>query len=104
ILYNCTMCAHHCSHFVFFYDTATSSIYTLSLHDALPILSVVLGIVLFIVAIPAALSESILADVILFNKNIFDATDYLVSNIMLPFGSLCIAIFIIHRVNKNFVK
>src|SRR5699024_2312222 len=66
--------------------------------------SVVLGIVLFIVAIPAALSESILADVILFNKNIFDATDYLVSNIMLPFGSLCIAIFIIHRVNKNFVK
>lgn len=66
--------------------------------------SVVLGIILFIVAIPAALSESALSSVLIFNKNIFDATDYLVSNMLLPFGSLCIAIFIIHRVNKNFVK
>src|SRR5699024_827289 len=47
--------------------------------------SVVLGIVLFIIAIPASLSVSILAYVILFNKNIFDSKDYLVSNIMLPF-------------------
>src|SRR2546425_8191652 len=28
---------HHCSRFFFFNDTATTEIYTLSLHDALPI-------------------------------------------------------------------
>src|SRR2546427_5591912 len=30
---------HYCSFFFFFNDTATTEIYTLSLHDALPILS-----------------------------------------------------------------
>lgn len=64
----------------------------------------VLGIVLFIVAIPAALSEGVLADVLIFGETIFDATDYLVSNIMLPVGSLFIALFIIHRVDKSLVK
>src|SRR5699024_9303231 len=64
----------------------------------------ILGIVLFIVAIPSALSSSTLAGVEIFNKSIFDATDYLVSNIMLPLGSLLIAIFIIHKVDKVLVK
>src|ERR1041384_8848222 len=31
------MCLHHCRFFFFFNDTATTEIYTLSLHDALPI-------------------------------------------------------------------
>lgn len=66
--------------------------------------SICLGIVLFLVSIPAALSESLLSDVIIFDKNIFDATDYLVSNLMLPLGSLLIALFIIHRFDKNIVK
>src|SRR5699024_182978 len=65
---------------------------------------VALGIILFIVAVPAPLSDSTFDDGILLYNIIFDATDYLVSNIMLSFGSLCIVIFIIHRVNKDFVK
>lgn len=64
----------------------------------------ILGVVLFIVAIPAALSSSALESVMIFDKSIFDATDYLVSNIMLPFGSLCIALFIIHKADKVFVQ
>lgn len=64
----------------------------------------ILGAVLFIVAIPAALSSSTMAGVEIFNKSIFDATDYLVSNILLPLGSLLIAIFIIHKADKTLVK
>src|SRR5699024_4496987 len=63
-----------------------------------------LGVILFIVAIPSALSSSSLASIEIFNKSIFDATDYLVSNILLPFGSLLIAIFIIHKADKVLVK
>jgi len=66
--------------------------------------TIVLGIILFIAAIPAALSESMLADVMVFGKNIFDATDFLVSNILLPLGSVLIALFIIHKMDKSLVK
>lgn len=62
-----------------------------------------LGIILFVVAIPAALSSSVLEGVEIFDLSIFDATDYLVSNILLPLGSLLIAIFVIHKVDKIFV-
>lgn len=68
------------------------------------LVSVMLGVVLFIAAIPSALSEGILSDVKIAQKSIFDATDFLVSNIMLPLGCLLIAIFIIHRVDKSFVR
>lgn len=63
-----------------------------------------LGIILFIAAIPAALSSSTLSGISIYGKSIFDATDFLVSNIMLPLGSLLIAIFIIHKVDKSLVK
>src|SRR5699024_9795084 len=62
-----------------------------------------LGIILFVVAIPAALSSSVLESVEIFDLSIFDATDYLVSNILLPLGSLLIAIFVIHKEVKIFV-
>ena len=62
------------------------------------------GLVVFIAAIPAALSSSSLAAFTIFNKNIFDGTDYLVSNLLLPFGSFLIALFIIHRMDKILVK
>ena len=62
------------------------------------------GLVIIIAAIPAALSSSSLAEFTIFGKSVFDATDYLVSNIMLPFGSLLIALFIIHRMDKALVK
>jgi len=67
-------------------------------------ISIILGVILFFVSIPAALSESLLSDVSIAHKSIFDATDYLVSNLMLPLGSLLIALFIIHRVDKSFVE
>lgn len=62
------------------------------------------GAIVFIAAIPSALTESVLSDVTIFGLSIFDATDYLVSNILLPLGGLLIALFIIHRVEKAFVK
>src|SRR5699024_2613298 len=64
----------------------------------------VVGLILFFVAFPSALSSSTLAGVDIFGKSIFDATDYLVSNIMLPLGSLLIALFIIHKADKALVK
>ncbi len=67
-------------------------------------LTLLLGIVVFIAAIPAALSSSTLADVSFFGKTIFDATDFLVSNLMLPLGNLLIAFFIAHIADKEFVK
>ena len=59
---------------------------------------------MFIAAIPAALSSSLLADFKWFDRTVFDLTDYLVSNIMLPLGNLFIAIFIIYRMNRAIVK
>src|SRR5699024_2102822 len=66
--------------------------------------TMMLGAVLFIVAIPAALSDSLLSDVSIAGKSIFDATDYLVSNIILPLGSLLIALFIAYKMDKTLVK
>ncbi|MDA3130223.1 sodium-dependent transporter [Aliibacillus thermotolerans] len=62
------------------------------------------GIIIFIAAIPSTLSSGVLAGVEVFEKNIFDATDYLVSNIMLPVGSLLIALFIVHKMDKKLVE
>ncbi|MFJ8260922.1 sodium-dependent transporter [Rummeliibacillus sp. NPDC094406] len=62
-----------------------------------------IGVVVFIASIPAALSSSTLSDFTIFKKSIFDATDYLVSNILLPLGNLLIAIFIIHKIDKKLV-
>lgn len=51
------------------------------------------GILIFIAGIPAALSSGILADFTPFGKTMFDLSDYLVSNILMPLGALLIAIF-----------
>ncbi|WP_100401426.1 sodium-dependent transporter [Bacillus sp. FJAT-42315] len=64
----------------------------------------VAGITVFIAGIPAALSSSLPADVKIFDKTVFDATDYLVSNIMLPLGNLLIALFIAWKMNQQLVK
>lgn len=63
-----------------------------------------IGLVIFAAAIPSALASSSLAGVEIFNLSIFDATDYLVSNLMLPIGSFLIAIFIIHKMDQTLVK
>ena len=62
------------------------------------------GLVVFIAGIPAALSSSYLAEYKWFDRTIFDLTDYLVSNIMLPLGNLFIAFFIIYKMNQTIVK
>lgn len=54
----------------------------------------VLGFLIFLVGTPSALSFGLLGDVQIFGKSIFDAADYLVSNILLPLGALLIAIFV----------
>ncbi len=63
------------------------------------------GIFVFLIGIPAALSNGILADVKpLFNKTIFDLSDYFVSNIALPTGCLLIALFVGLRIPKAVLK
>ena len=66
--------------------------------------AVILGVVVFVAALPALLSFSTLSDISIFGRSIFDATDFLVSNLLLPIGNLLIAIFIIHIMNKERVK
>lgn len=68
-----------------------------------PKVAFISGIIVFIAAIPAALSSGVLEHVQLFDKTIFDLTDYLVSNIMLPIGCFFIAIFITYRMDKKLV-
>src|SRR5699024_6848782 len=46
----------------------------------------IIGAIVFIAAFPSALTESVLSDVSIFGLTIFDATDFLVSNILLPLG------------------
>ena len=62
------------------------------------------GLLIFIVGVPSALSFGVLADVQVFGKSIFDAADFLVSNIGLPLGALFISIFVGHRLPSKLVK
>lgn len=62
------------------------------------------GLIVFVAAIPSAMSSSLLESFTINGKNIFDNTDYLVSNIFLPLGNLLIAIFIIHKMDRELVK
>lgn len=51
------------------------------------------GILIFLTGIPAALSYGVLSDFTLFGMTMFDLSDYLVSNILMPVGALLISIF-----------
>ncbi|MFC3041256.1 sodium-dependent transporter [Virgibacillus xinjiangensis] len=62
------------------------------------------GAIVFIAGIPAALSSSTLADFHIFGLTVFDATDFLVSNIMLPAGCLFIALFIGFKMDKSLIR
>lgn len=59
------------------------------------------GILIFIVGIPAALSSGLLGEFKLFGMTMFDLSDYLVSNILLPLGALLIAIFVGFKMPKS---
>ncbi|KAB7707535.1 hypothetical protein F9802_07245 [Bacillus aerolatus] len=67
-------------------------------------LAIIAGIIVFFAGIPAALSSSVLANVQFLDKTVFDATDFLVSNILLPLGNLLIALFIAWKMNQQLVK
>ncbi|WP_419893480.1 sodium-dependent transporter [Oceanobacillus kimchii] len=62
------------------------------------------GILVLVAGIPAALSSNVLADFHIFGKTVFDASDFLVSNIMLPAGCLFISIFIGFKMDKQLVR
>ncbi|WP_042357532.1 sodium-dependent transporter [Bacillus rubiinfantis] len=61
----------------------------------------VIGMAIFIFGIPSALSYGMLSDTLIFGKTIFDLADYLVSNILMPLGSLLIAIFVPLKIKKS---
>ena len=67
-------------------------------------LSWIIGIAVFIVGIPSALSFGVLSDISIFGKIIFDAADYLVSNILMPIGALLISIFVSYKMKKDVLK
>ena len=67
-------------------------------------ITTVIGVIVFLASIPSALTYSSLGDVSIFGRNIFDFTDFVVSNVILPIGNLLIAIFIMHIMDKSLVK
>lgn len=62
------------------------------------------GIIIFIMGIPSAISFGVLSDITIAGLSIFDASDYLVTNIALPLGSLLISIFVGYRIPKDILK
>ncbi|MCZ8534617.1 sodium-dependent transporter [Psychrobacillus psychrodurans] len=64
----------------------------------------IIGILIFLVGIPSALSYSIFADILIFSKSLFDSADYLVSNILMPLGVLLISIFVSHKIEKSTLR
>ncbi|WP_071461455.1 sodium-dependent transporter [Bacillus massilinigeriensis] len=67
-------------------------------------ISWVSGIIVFVAGVPAALSFSTLSGWQIDGKTVFDLTDYLVSNILLPLGCLLIALFISWKMDENVVR
>lgn len=65
------------------------------------IYSMIIGLIIFIVGIPSALSFGVLSHVQLFDRIIFDVADYLVSNILLPLGALLITLFVSFKIPKK---
>lgn len=59
------------------------------------------GIGIFIFGIPAALSSGVLSEFTLFGLTMFDLSDYLVSNILMPLGALSIAVFVGFKVPRQ---
>jgi neurotransmitter:Na+ symporter, NSS family len=62
------------------------------------------GGLIFLLGIPSALSFGSLAEVAVFGKGIFDAADFLVSNILMPLGVLLISIFVPLKIKKEVLR
>ncbi|SDB90818.1 sodium-dependent transporter [Shouchella lonarensis] len=59
------------------------------------------GLLIFLVGVPSALSFGVWKDVLIFDKNIFGAVAFLVSNILLPIGVLLIAVFVPLKMSRQ---
>lgn len=59
------------------------------------------GTIIFLIGIPSALSFGIWSDITLFNKNIFELSDHLASNILMPLGALAISIFVSRKISRK---
>ncbi|GKU78222.1 sodium-dependent transporter [Paenibacillus sp. L3-i20] len=64
----------------------------------------VIGGLIFAVGVPSALSYSVLDDLLIFSKSIFDSADYLVSNILMPLGVFLISIFVTYKIKKSTLR
>lgn len=53
-----------------------------------------LGMIIFLLGIPSALSFGIGHKIVWMNKNIFQWVDFIVTNVMLPLGALCLSLFV----------
>ncbi|ADH06764.1 TPA: sodium-dependent transporter [Bacillus cereus] len=67
-------------------------------------LSWLIGFGIFLVGIPSALSFGVWSDITIFGKNIFDAVDFLSSNILMPLGALFISIFVSFKMEKKVLE
>ncbi|MED0738546.1 sodium-dependent transporter [Aneurinibacillus thermoaerophilus] len=59
------------------------------------------GLLIFVAGVPSALSYGVLSEWTIFGKSIFDAADFLVSNILMPLGALLIAIFVPLKMKRD---
>lgn len=66
--------------------------------------ALIAGLLVFLAGIPSALSTNLLTDFTIFGLTVFDASDFLVSNIMLPGGCLFISLFIGFKLDKSLLK
>jgi len=61
----------------------------------------IVGLLIFLAGIPSALSFGLLSDFTIFDKTMFDLSDYLVSNILMPIGAFAIAIFTAFKIPRK---
>ncbi|MEH6980308.1 hypothetical protein V7005_26145, partial [Bacillus pseudomycoides] len=64
-------------------------------------MALIVGLLIFVVGIPSALSYGVLSDVKLFGKTVFDLADFAVSNVLMPLGVLLVAIFVPLKMKKD---
>ncbi|MFD0768616.1 sodium-dependent transporter [Bacillus sp. CGMCC 1.60114] len=95
---------------LFFFATITSAMSMLEIVVASvakedekkrPSASLLIGLLIFVVGIPAALSFGVMSDVKLFGKTVFDLLDFSVSNVLLPLGVLAISLFVPNKMKKE---
>ena len=61
----------------------------------------VIGILAFVLGLPAAMSFGLLSDIQISGRGLLDAVDAMVSNFLLPMGGILIAVFVGWHVNRT---